>query len=252
MKTLTVAVPFHLDENLRHLALCLESLIAQVVNVRMEIVVVSDSATPPPLKVPPLRLYHRPDLDTFAKKLNFAFAEHPADYHLVATDDVIFGRESVLAMIQAIDRCAALGGEVIVNCDSNCDDVAFHRPRENFVDVDAFVPAAIRNVMDRRGTEPPIFVRPIRVALYATMIPGDVWRRLGGLDERFVNSWEDTDFCLRCRLAHVVPIVTTGGYVYHGGSQTVSKPGQEPPASNEAWFWEKWKGEMLSVGLACL
>lgn len=47
------------------------------------------------------------------------------------------------------------------------------------------------------------------------MVRRDVWEKLGGLDERFINGWEDNDFCLRAREAGYTVWYTGKTHILH-------------------------------------
>ncbi len=80
---------------------------------------------------------------------------------------------------------------------------------------------------------------PVPAVTFAlAMIRRDVWDKLGGLDEGFVNSYEDIDFCLRAREA---------GYMtwYSGENSAIHLTGQTEGRNDhvqESWqhFGEKW------------
>src|SRR3954453_889597 len=75
-------------------------------------------------------------------------------------------------------------------------------------------------------------------------MPRSLFERLGGFDERFVNGWEDTDLCLRARMAGE-------GVVYRGDLVMIHHEGasrgraQTPQGlANMQAFFDRW-GEML-------
>ncbi len=90
-------------------------------------------------------------------------------------------------------------------------------------------------------TEHPEAVKsyPVPAVTFAlALIRRDVWDKLGGLDEQFINSYEDVDFCLRAREA---------GYMtwYSGKNSAIHLTGQTAGRNDhvaESWqhFGEKW------------
>ncbi len=80
---------------------------------------------------------------------------------------------------------------------------------------------------------------PVPAVTFAlALIRRDVWDKLGGLDEAFINSYEDVDFCLRAREA---------GFMtwYSGKNSAIHLTGQTEGRNDhvqESWqhFGEKW------------
>ena len=71
----------------------------------------------------------------------------------------------------------------------------------------------------------------------------DLFTQLGGFDEAFRNSYEDTDFCLKAREAGFQNYVANRSVIYHHVS---ASPGRKDnDVQNFAVFWERWGG-MLS------
>lgn len=266
MPTVTVAVPFHLDENAPYLISCLQSIKEQRLDgpsgpIHVSVHVVSDAKTRPSGVLIEEGLAREvtwaPPLNTFAKKVNFAFKQRPADYYLIASDDVILCRDALIEMIRAhvlVKAAQPPGaeGEVIVNCDSNLEDVAWLTNPCIDPGVAALDPESLHRI---RRYQPQGFrhlIRPPRIAFYSTLIPREVWERVGDLDENYVNGWEDTDYCLRCRRNNVVPVITPNAFIYHHGEKTRGKPGEGAPSSNEAYYYQKWADEPCASGLAML
>ena len=72
----------------------------------------------------------------------------------------------------------------------------------------------------------------------------DLFTRFGGFDERFRNSYEDTDFCLKARAAGFQNYVANRSVIYHHVS---ASPGRKDnDVQNFALFWERW-GDMISI-----
>lgn len=57
------------------------------------------------------------------------------------------------------------------------------------------------------------------------MIKREVWDKVGGLDERFINGWEDVDFFLKARELGYRVYYTGNTYIYHQlhGSRNVGR-----------------------------
>lgn len=85
---------------------------------------------------------------------------------------------------------------------------------------------------------------------FCMLIRKDAWEAVGGMDERFINGYEETDLCLRlAQLGHDTRIARSV-FIHHEGSQTFKELGadpQEPESAywtqiDENWgrFKEKW------------
>lgn len=71
------------------------------------------------------------------------------------------------------------------------------------------------------------------------LIPRELFLKLGGFDETFLNSFEDVDLCLRVRSLGLRVVYEPGAVVYHLESQT---PGRsEHDDSNLAEFLRRWR-----------
>jgi GT2 family glycosyltransferase len=71
----------------------------------------------------------------------------------------------------------------------------------------------------------------------------DLFIGLGGFDEGFQNSYEDTDFCLKARAMGLHNYVANRSVIYHHVS---ASPGRKDnDVRNFQRFWEQW-GKMIS------
>jgi GT2 family glycosyltransferase len=96
-----------------------------------------------------------------------------------------------------------------------------------------------------------LFLRPERTVFAVTgacvVVRADIWRRLGGFDETYVNGCEDVDFCLRARAAGLRSVVALRSRVLHHVS---SSPGRKlRDEENTFRLVRRWRGE-LAVALA--
>ena len=70
---------------------------------------------------------------------------------------------------------------------------------------------------------------------------------IGGFDERFTNSYEDNDLCLRAQLAGYKLIIAYDTYIHHTGQGTFRAVGvseadyMENGAVNQKAYFDKWK-----------
>jgi len=97
------------------------------------------------------------------------------------------------------------------------------------------------------------FTEVPRLTGFCQLVRSEVWRQLGGLDERFgPGFFEDDDLCLRARRAGWRLMLTRGVFIHHEGSRTFHGLGldaSEMLRKNFAKFRDKW-GEAAVAGYA--
>jgi len=71
------------------------------------------------------------------------------------------------------------------------------------------------------------------------LVPRELFLRLGGFDETFLNGFEDVDLCLRVRSLGLRVVYEPGAVVYHLEGQTPGRYGHERP--NLAEFLRRWR-----------
>jgi len=78
------------------------------------------------------------------------------------------------------------------------------------------------------------------VTFACCLIRAEVWRELGGLDERYrIGYWEDVDFCVRAREAGHRVVWTPDSEIVHVGNHTQSS-GHAWSTRNRALFHKRW------------
>jgi GT2 family glycosyltransferase len=98
----------------------------------------------------------------------------------------------------------------------------------------AGLPAEHPAVMERRDWQ--------AVTGAALAIRTDEFRRLGGFDERYVNSFEDIDLCLRVKADGGRVVYVPDSVAYHFESVTVGRLGEDDDA-NYRRFISSWRGK---------
>ena len=79
---------------------------------------------------------------------------------------------------------------------------------------------------------------PPAVTFASVLIPRAVWEELGGLDEKFVNAYEDVDCCLRAKEIGVPVVYRPEMWATHFEGQT---PGRNDGVEASWRYWqEKW------------
>ena len=93
--------------------------------------------------------------------------------------------------------------------------------------------------------EHPEVVQPRRypaVTFACALIPRHIWEELGGLDENYINCWEDIDFCLRAGEAGYTVWYDPSITAIHLESQTAGRK------DNEAVSWQHWRETWVKSG----
>lgn len=90
------------------------------------------------------------------------------------------------------------------------------------------------------------FVYTPSVTFAAAMVRTEVFNRLGGLDERYVYGWEDTDFCLRVLDSGGIIGCARDAVATHGEGGTRSLAGGEDRHNGEL-FIQTWGPKLKSV-----
>lgn len=211
------------------LVLCIESIRA-CTDVPYNIIVVNngpDEAMHQYLSGQPDVIYIRKGPSTFAQAVNTGIKAGKGRYVVIMNDDVIVSRGWLGTMIST---CSPdIGG---VNPFSNCDKGWRHNFSITVGGVD-LVPGAntidqikpIRQEIYRyrspyhTGQNAQISVVEVDwLAFYCTLIPRKVIDAVGYLNESYVNSGEDYDYCMRIAKAGYKMVHNYGAFVMHFGA----------------------------------
>ncbi|HLW67020.1 MAG TPA: glycosyltransferase [Gemmataceae bacterium] len=90
---------------------------------------------------------------------------------------------------------------------------------------------------------PALISREFQIVTAACwLVPRALFLQMGGFDEGFRNGFEDVDFCLRVRQKKLKVYYCANSVIYHYGQ---SSPGRtDNDAANEAYFRQKWEGQI--------
>jgi len=94
--------------------------------------------------------------------------------------------------------------------------------------------------VDARKCPPSWRAKPLQCVTGAAMaIKADLWRDLGGLDEGYVNGYEDVDLCFRARVEHGAEVwfEPEAGFIHHEG-RTEGRFVKE--VQNAGRFYGRW------------
>ena len=254
-KKVAVIIP-HYSEDKRYLNQCIQSLLKQS-HLGVDIYVSSSSPTRPDLHEK-VKVIHSSERMHYAKAINtgvrtaMAFGQY--DYFIFGNDDTIYSRTAIENLVSEQARLKkALGGEVILNALSNCDnglsfsaDIVLSKDGETLVLESSMTYDQVKEHIDLIESAPggaKFFMPTEMVCMYATMIPSQVLHKIGLLDERFVTAgWEDKDLCLRARKEMgILCGITLHSFIFHFSGRTSSLvTTQQERDDNRNYFREKW------------
>jgi O-antigen biosynthesis protein len=73
------------------------------------------------------------------------------------------------------------------------------------------------------------------------MTPAEVFRQLGGFEERLAVAFNDVDYCLRAREKGYEVVYTPHAVLYHDEGSSRGFGGTQS-AEDEVYFLERWRG----------
>lgn len=234
----SVIIPHHLNENQAYLDLCLKA-VNKSEGVSFEVIVVADTVEPP--KVPTgVRMYHRPDLTTASAKVNWATTQaHPeSKYFLIMSDDVVISKYALSELVYANG-----GLNIILNPMSNSEigsrfyaDLGPFKPDMSMEDIQG-----MEDVLISWQRERTFLIHQSYVCFYCTLIPRNVWKVVGPLDERLDARHNDQDYCMRAAQKNIPSMIDLGAFAFHFGSKTIYKAyTSEQMNECSRVFQEKW------------
>jgi len=193
---------------------------------------------------------------SFAQAINNGLSISKSKYVCLLNDDTIVSRGWLKAMISSCtDNVGAVG--VLSNCDHgwlhNIDlEIGGVRllPGSNTLDQ---IRPIIDGIYQFRSSVDQVPERDW-VAFYCTLIPRKVVEAVGFLDEAFVNSGEDVDYCRRIRKMGYKIVQNYKSFVFHFGavgrkileSENVGSY-QEADRKTQYYLSEKWARENVVI-----
>jgi GT2 family glycosyltransferase len=156
----------------------------------------------------------------FAYNHNRAFEAAKGEYFAILNPDLIFENpvfDELLTSLQT--HHADLIAPQIIDTNGIIQDSARSLPTPNEL---------IRRRMpdyDSEGQELDAngFIHPDWIAAMFWLMGSDVYRQLGGMDERYRLYFEDVDFCTRARLKGMKIVVDTKAQVQHDAQRSSRK-----------------------------
>lgn len=178
---------------------------------------------------------------TFSSGNNLIAGAAQGSHLLLLNDDARPAPDCIARLWEARDQAEVLGtlifhrsgtvnhaGSLVDAGTLRTDHIGRHAPAEQW---------------DRKD----IPLRPA-VTFACVLIRRDWWEKLGGLDERYVWGWEDTDFCLRTIEAGGSVRVDLGARVTHDECGTRPRNGPRD-MDNYTLFHRLWAGPRVGGAL---
>ena len=209
----------------------IESVLSSSDALNKEILVVdngSSDETPVvlPAAFPQIRYLRQEHNLGFACGVNLAAGEAMGDFLLLLNSDARIAPD---ALALAVDwmrgnpRCAVAGAQLFFADDRKQNSIA------NFPSLatELLNKYLLRKLWPRRfpGKEQefrePVEVESVIGAFF--LIRRTIWEQLSGFDERFFFFFEETDFCLRARLAGLSTVHLPQVHVWHAQGQTAKQ-----------------------------
>ncbi|HMP73144.1 MAG TPA: glycosyltransferase [Kiritimatiellia bacterium] len=236
----SIIIPFF---NCRELTeACLASVRDHSDGIEWEVILVDDAST------------ERPDLTPYENDLRFRVLRNEArrsysennneaariakgDYLCLLNNDTLVTPGWLSGMAGVLQRDSSIG--VLGNCHLYADRKRVQHYGMGFDENGN--PLHLNPGIDPRSPS-VLRERELQCVTFAcVMIPAEVYRALGGLDERYRNGFEDVDFCLRARAAGFRVVYTPASTIVHYGQST---PGRtDTDDANARVFRERWKDD---------
>lgn len=168
----------------------------------------------------------------FGANHNAAFAGCEADFYCVINPDIRFaGAEPFSALVRTLQKAAGIAAPCVRNSNGGLEDSARHVPTLGRL--------ARRAILRQRQADynPEGVEKAVDwVAGMLMVFDADVFRQLGGFDERFHLYCEDVDICLRAHLR---------GYSVHWVT-SVSVLHDAQRDSRRKWKYLAWHVESMA------
>lgn len=195
----------------------------------------------------------------FAQAINLGIGSGSSPYICLLNDDTIVSKGWLTHLVSS----ASDSGIGAVGVLSNCDKGWLHDYSINVGGVDLIpglntreqIVPIIHDIYDyEKNFEHPNQVEREWIAFYCALIPRLVYSKVGKLDDGFVNSGEDVDYCLRIRRAGYRIIQNYNSFVFHFGAVGRHILESEDPGSykesdrkTNIYLKEKWKKENVVI-----
>ena len=235
-----VAIVIPTRDRLDMLRPCIDSIRERSTYGNYEIVIVdNDSAEPETLAYLaefPGRVIEQPGPFNFARIMNGAIAELDADHLLLLNNDTLVGSDDwIEALLEHSQRpeVAAVGARLLFPDGEPQHEGVLVGPGEGLAG----------NIDTQRYFELGRVIRDCSAVTAACMLTSsEVFRELGGFEERLGVAYQDVDYCLRAREKGYLIVYTPLAVVTHVEGGTRGRTGRTHPEADERFFRERWAG----------
>ena len=219
---------------------CIDSIRKRSTYANREIVVVdNDSSEPETLEYLDAfggRVIRQPGPFNFARIINQAVAQVDSEYLLLLNNDTeVLSDDWIEAMLEHAQRpdVAAAGARLLFPDGEPQHEGILVGPGDGLAG----------NLDVRRYFELGRVIRNVSAVTAACMMTrADVFRELGGFEERLGVAYQDVDFCLRAREKEYLVVYTPLAVVRHEEGGTRGRTGRTHPEADEEFFRERWRG----------
>jgi len=219
----------------------IESVLASSGPASKEIHVIDNGSTDDTARILPAAFpeihYKRMERNVgFARGVNLAARSAKGDFFLLLNSDARLSPDAIRLAVECMrsDPGCGVTGAQLLHADGKKQNSIANFPSLATELLNKFL---LRRLWPKRfpGKEreyrEPMKVESVIGAFF--MVRREVWKRLGGMDERFFFFLEETDFCLRARQAGFATVHLPQVIVWHGQGQTAKQ--DLPAARIEYW-----------------
>lgn len=216
MPELSISIVSHRQLDLVHCLL--DSLKEYCPHLAIEVLLTINVPEPAPFDTQaypfPVSVFCNPGPRGFGENHNAAFGRSAGTYFCVLNPDVRLVADTFSVLIASLSAAVGVAAPRIINSRGEIEDSArqFPVPGEIFAKVFGGKPAL-----------PPqggAMSEPDWVAGMFMLFPREVFRKIGGFDERYFLYYEDVDICARLRLAGYRVILCPEVSVIHDARRT--------------------------------
>lgn len=223
----SVFIPTYLDQNEKYLRAAVESVLRQ--DIPLEVIIISDRKAHPKFLDSRVSVIQCQKRLRFSAKNNLAAQHaHPeSKYFLLLNDDTYMAR----GCLEAMAKCAGYSSRM-VGAVSNCDNGPLFNthlevpllgggsltlpPQFTFDEAEPW----LESLFEFKPFPRQFAFETKKLFFYNVLIPRSVWDTIGPMDERFQNSCEDFDYCIRARKEGVRLMVEQSAFCFHFSGKT--------------------------------
>lgn len=273
MKKLSIVMVTYLEENFRYLCLAIDSLSRQK-GVDFELILVSSGRFNPNVDHIPktnllnLRHHHSEERLHYPSAINYGMKliRDSSKYVMMANDDLIFTKDSLLKLMDSFDILKDSNGEempLILNPLSSCDNHwAFWSPLKLITEEGESIGLSNRFyrydelkdhfelIMNSMHYDPiyknfypwMLINRSSEyIAFYCTTMQRRVWDLIGELDSNLKTGFDDNDYSRRARQHNIPLAIAVHSFVLHFGGATADIAlTEQDREDNVIYFTNKW------------